>query len=162
MIKLLKIFSIAFLLMQFTASARYYSSEMGRFINRDPIGNPQDPRDIMAQNEVRYQATVNRGFIQRDSSHPRYSEPNGYHDGMSLYNAYFAEHFSLDPTGMDDLWTYFWNPIDSCRTWTCTDEGAEGARKITRIGPHNGYQDALRHCITMCSAKIKNETIFIP
>ena len=98
MIKLLKIFSIAFLLVQFTASARYYSSEMGRFINRDPMGNPQDPRAIVAQNEARYQATVNREFIERDES-PRYSEPNGYHDGMSLYNGYFAQKFALDPSG---------------------------------------------------------------
>lgn len=31
-------------------------------------------------------------FIQRD--------PLGYVDGMSLYNAYFAENFNLDPTGL--------------------------------------------------------------
>ena len=46
--------------MQAVQAGRYYNTENGRFISRDPIG---------------------------------------YHDGMSLYNAYFAEKFALDPSG---------------------------------------------------------------
>ena len=77
--------------MQVTASARYYSSEMGRFINRDPIATSQNPRTIMAQNHARHKYGPTGGFIQR----------TGYHDGMSLYNGYFAEKFGLDPNGME-------------------------------------------------------------
>ena len=44
--------------------ARYFSDEMGRFINRDPLG-----------------------FV----------------DGFGLYNGYFAEHFGLDPYGLETV-----------------------------------------------------------
>jgi len=57
---LLKAFLITFTLMQAAQAGRYYNTEQGRFIQRDPLG---------------------------------------YVDGMSLYNAYFAERFALDPMG---------------------------------------------------------------
>ena len=40
----------------------------------------------------RYYDNEHGRFIQRD--------PLGYVDGMSLYNAYFAEGFALDPSGL--------------------------------------------------------------
>ena len=46
---------------------------------------------IQAVQAGRYYNTENGRFISRDSA--------GYIDGMSLYNAYFAEKFSLDPSG---------------------------------------------------------------
>ena len=58
---LLKIFLITITLMQAVQAGRYYNTENGRFISRDPLG---------------------------------------YVDGMSLYNAYFAENFGTDPTGL--------------------------------------------------------------
>ena len=58
---LLKTFLITFTLIQAVQAGRYYNSEDGRFISRDPLG---------------------------------------YEDGMSLYNAYFAEQFALDPYGL--------------------------------------------------------------
>ena len=61
-----------------------FDPEIGRFISRDPIVSPKDPMVVMAINKQR-----NKNFI----------EHNGYHDGMSLYNAYFAEQFGLDPMG---------------------------------------------------------------
>ena len=57
---LLKTFLITFTLIQAVQAGRYYNSEDGRFISRDPLG---------------------------------------YVDGMSLYNAYFAERFAQDPNG---------------------------------------------------------------
>ncbi len=57
---LLKTFFITFTLIQAVQAGRYYNSENGRFIQRDPLG---------------------------------------YVDGMSLYNAYFAEQFQVDPMG---------------------------------------------------------------
>lgn len=62
-----KIFILTFLLTQATQAGRYYHSDYGRFVSRDPIG---------------------------------------YVDGMSLYNAYFAEKFALDPQGYE---TYYFN-----------------------------------------------------
>lgn len=56
-----KIFLLIFTLLQAAQAGRYYHSDYGRFISRDPIG---------------------------------------YQDGMSLYNAYFAERFALDPSGL--------------------------------------------------------------
>lgn len=52
------LFSFAFI--QIAQAGRYYNSDYGRFVSRDPIG---------------------------------------YVDGMSLYNAYFAERFAVDPYG---------------------------------------------------------------
>ena len=57
---LLKTFFITFTLIQAVQAGRYYNTENGRFISRDPLG---------------------------------------YVDGMSLYNAYFAEQLTLDPMG---------------------------------------------------------------
>lgn len=53
---------LLFALFQTAQAGRYYHSDYGRFVSRDPIG---------------------------------------YVDGMSLYNAYFAERFALDPTGLE-------------------------------------------------------------
>ena len=97
---LLKVCLLTFTLMQAVQAGRYYNTENGRFISRDPIANPQDPKVVMLHNSARYHAAVNREFFQRDSS-TRYSEQNGYHDGMSLYNAYFAERFTTDPSGLE-------------------------------------------------------------
>jgi len=58
---IIKLFLITFTLMQAVQAGRYYNTENGRFIQRDPLG---------------------------------------YVDGMSLYNAYFAERFALDPMGL--------------------------------------------------------------
>ena len=60
-------FLFFFTLVQAAQAGRYYNSDYGRFVSRDPIG---------------------------------------YHDGMSLYNAYFAEEFALDPSGFE---TYYFN-----------------------------------------------------
>ena len=56
----LKTFFITFTLIQAVQAGRYYNTENGRFISREPLG---------------------------------------YVDGMSLYNAYFAERFGVDPMG---------------------------------------------------------------
>lgn len=55
-----KILLLLTTLSQTIQAGRYYDSDYGRFVSRDPIG---------------------------------------YVDGMSLYNAYFAERFASDPTG---------------------------------------------------------------
>ena len=59
---LVKILILCFILAQTAYAGRYYNSDVGRFIQRDPLG---------------------------------------YVDGMSLYNAYFAEQFGTDPMGTE-------------------------------------------------------------
>lgn len=57
----LKLIFISFAFIQSASAGRMYDPEIGRFIQRDPLG---------------------------------------YVDGMSLYNAYFAERFNTDPYGL--------------------------------------------------------------
>ncbi len=64
MYQILKAILYLFVLGQSLQAGRYYSSEEGRFISRDPLG-----------------------FV----------------DGYGLYNAYFAEHLGMDPSGLWEI-----------------------------------------------------------
>jgi RHS repeat-associated protein len=129
-------------------------------INNDPDGNGNSVTynvRFPGQYEDQETGLHYNYFRYYDPSLGRYltADPIGLLGGMNLYMyagsnpTRLVDMYGLDfREGVEDLWDA--GPWDTYKSWKDAEEASKNSKGTGLPGPHNGQQDAYRHCVWSC------------